>query len=254
MPRTSRVVDAVGLAGGVERAAHAFEVLQRRFAQVVHQLRRRLHQRLHRRVLGVEDAQRVAVQRGAAPRRRARRACASKCAISAARCARRSSGWPRQLSSSRTSRQAEVAPQARHIRMTSASTSGPAIAERLDADLVELPVAPALRPLVAEHRAHVVQALAAVVEHRVLDRGAHHAGRALGAQRERVAVHAVVEGVHLLLDDVGHLAQAAHEQRRGLDDGRADVAVAVARASARARCLRTTPSAPNRAAGCRSCL
>jgi hypothetical protein len=53
----------------------------------------------------------------------------------------------------------------------------------------------------------------------VLDHRAHHAGGGLGAQREPVAVHRIGEGVHLLFDDVGHLAQAAHKQCCGLDDG-----------------------------------
>jgi hypothetical protein len=56
------VVDAVGLAGGVQRLADTVEVLERGLAQVVHQLGRGFHQALHGRVLGVQDAQRVAVQ------------------------------------------------------------------------------------------------------------------------------------------------------------------------------------------------
>ena len=106
---------------------------------------------------------------------------------------------------------------------------GPGKTQRFGADLVELPVATALRPLVPEHRAHVVQALAAVVQQRMFGHRAHHAGGAFGAQRQLFAVQAVLEGVHLLFDDVGHLAQAANEQRRRLDDRCADVAVGVAR-------------------------
>jgi hypothetical protein len=59
-------------------------------------------------------------------------------------------------------------------------------AQRLGADLVELAIAAALRALVPEHRAHVVQALAAVVQQVVLDHGAHQAGRAFGAQAQVV--------------------------------------------------------------------
>ena len=47
-------------------------------------------------------------------------------------------------------------------------------------------------------------------------RGAHDAGRGLRAQREAIAA-AVVEGVHLLLDDVGELADGALEQLGLLD-------------------------------------
>jgi hypothetical protein len=61
-----------------------------------------------------------------------------------------------------------------HIRMISASRPGRE-AERLDADLVELAIAAALRTLVAEHRADVPQALRAVVQQVVLDRRAHDA-------------------------------------------------------------------------------
>ena len=78
--------------------------------------------------------------------------------------------------------------------------------EGFDVELVELPVAALLRALVAKHRAHLPNAQRAVVQRVVLVDGAHHAGRGLGTQRQAVAVHAVFEGVHLLLDDVGHLA------------------------------------------------
>ena len=81
-------------------------------------------------------------------------------------------------------------------------------AERFDAELMELAVASLLRPLVAEHRAAVPQPLRAVVEQVVLDRRAHARRRAFGAQRQAFAVQRVDEGVHLLLDDVGRLADA----------------------------------------------
>ena len=66
----------------------------------------------------------------------------------------------------------------------------------------------------------------------MLDHGAHHAGRHLGPQRQvlglSMLVGTVLEGVHLLLDDVSHLTDAAHEQRSRLDDGRTHILVAVA--------------------------
>ena len=49
----------------------------------------------------------------------------------------------------------------------------------------------------------------------------HHAGRALGAQRHR-PVAAVGEGVHLLADDVGRLADPAGEQPGVLEDRQLD--------------------------------
>jgi hypothetical protein len=81
----------------------------------------------------------------------------------------------------------------------------------------------------------------------VLDRRAHDARRGLGTQRQRVAVQLVLERVHLLLDDVGELADAAHEQRAvGSTIGHAHVAVAVLREHARAvsskRCHRAASS------------
>ena len=107
----------------------------------------------------------------------------------------------------------------------------PAKAQRLGTDLVELAVAPALRPLAPEHGAHVVQALAAVVQQVVLGHGAHQAGRALRAQRQvvgaAVLVGAVFEGVHLFFDDVRHLAQAARVELRLLHDRHAHVAISV---------------------------
>ena len=105
---------------------------------------------------------------------------------------------------------------------------GAAKAQRLGAHLVELAVAPALGPLVAEHGAKVIQALAAVVEERVFDHRAHHTGGVFGAQGELLAVEPVLERIHLFLNNVGHLAQAAHKQRGGLDDGGADVFISVA--------------------------
>jgi len=104
----------------------------------------------------------------------------------------------------------------------------PRKSQGLGTDLVKLAVATALRTLVPEHRPHVIKPLAAVVQHRVLGHGTHHARGIFGAQGQGFAVEFVLEGVHLFFDDVGHLAQATHKQRRGFDDGGADVAVGMA--------------------------
>src|SRR6185503_11466137 len=90
-----------------------------------------------------------------------------------------------------------------------------------------LAVTSLLRPLVAKQRAPVPQPLRALVEQVVLERRAHRGRRALGAQRQLVAVHRVDEGIHLLLHDVGRFAYAADEEFGVLDDGRADVAISV---------------------------
>src|SRR5207248_2461496 len=100
------------------------------------------------------------------------------------------------------------------------------IAERLDADLRELAVAPPLLPLPPEHGADVPPlGLRLLLIDVVLDVGAHQRGRVLRPQGHRVA--AVVEGVHLLADDVGDLADAADEELGSLQDRRARLAVSV---------------------------
>jgi hypothetical protein len=104
----------------------------------------------------------------------------------------------------------------------------PGMAEGLDVDLVELAVASLLRPLMAKQRHLAPQAQRPVVERVVLDHRPHDSGGGLRPERQPVAVHRVLERVHLLLDDVGHLAEATHEERRRLDDRRAHVAVGIA--------------------------
>ena len=100
-------------------------------------------------------------------------------------------------------------------------------AQDFGADLVELPVAPLLRALAAEHRAHVVELVgAAFVEQAVLDRSAHHGRRGFGAQGQRLMV-AVLKGIHLLGHDVRVDADAAAKEFGPFDDGRSDLAVVV---------------------------
>ncbi len=123
--------------------------------------------------------------------------------------------------------QAEVVPQAGPHQDHFGIDVRPGKADGLDADLVELAVAALLRPLVAEHLADVVEAARDLVSQAVLDDGAHATGRAFRAQGQLLAVQAVVEGIHFLLDDVGHFADGPLEQRCRLDDGHADRPVAV---------------------------
>ena len=95
-------------------------------------------------------------------------------------------------------------------------------ADRLGADLPELPEAPGLRALAAEEAAQVPQLhRLRLLVHAVLEVGAAHRRGALRAQGQRLA-RPLVERVHLLLHDVGRLADAAREQLgrlegRGLD-------------------------------------
>ena len=95
-------------------------------------------------------------------------------------------------------------------------------ADRLEVELVELPVAARLRALVAERGAagEDLDRQRALVQV-VLEHGAEHAGGELGAQRDLTPA-AVTEGVHLLAHDVARLAHTADEEigvleHRGLD-------------------------------------
>jgi hypothetical protein len=83
----------------------------------------------------------------------------------------------------------------------------------------------------------------------VLDVRAEHAGGELGAQREPPAA-AVVEGVHLLLDDeVGGLADGPLEHLGELEDGGGDLLDAGALEHARRRRRRGASGAGRRGGG-----
>ena len=99
-------------------------------------------------------------------------------------------------------------------------------ADRLRPDLPELAVAARLGRLVAEEARQVPQLhrLGQLV-HAVLDVGAAHRRRALGAQGHG-APALVLEGEHLLAHDVRGLPHAAREQLGGLERGRLDAPVA----------------------------
>ena len=127
--------------------------------------------------------------------------------------------------------------------------------EGLDVHLVELPVAPLLRALAAEHRPQGIDLERGVRLHEVvLDDRAHDAGRGLGPEGQRGPLFVpILEGVHLLRDDVGVGADAAREQPRVLEEGRADLPIAVAarRGSARPPPCGARPPSPR--AGCPGC-
>jgi hypothetical protein len=116
-------------------------------------------------------------------------------------------------------------------------------AERLRADLPELPVATGLGALVAEEARAVPQLdrLTALV-HAVLDVGPADRRRSLRPQRQRAA-RGVGEREHLLAHDVRRLAHAAGEQLRRLERRRLDPLVAGALEDAPRACLQ-----------CRACL
>ena len=100
-------------------------------------------------------------------------------------------------------------------------------AQHLEVDLVELALAALLRPLVAEHRAGGEELERQLLRQLAVgDEGAADAGGVFRPQRERFAA-AIGEGVHLLGDDVGGLADAAREQLGELEDRRRHLAIAV---------------------------
>ncbi|MNC35159.1 hypothetical protein D3C75_836320 [compost metagenome] len=200
----------------------------RLFVQVVFQLRRADQHRLGVLVLAVEDAQRVALQAALAvfvQLLQARREELDQRITVACTGFAGAQAVEFQLDRVLDAQQAPQAPGQHDQLGVDVRTVE---VEHFHADLVELAVAALLRALVAEHRADVPQLLwLAAADQAVLLHRAHAGGGAFRAQGQRVAV-AVVEGVHLLLDDVGDLADRALEQLGELDDRHADLPVAVA--------------------------
>lgn len=99
--------------------------------------------------------------------------------------------------------------------------------EGLHPELVVLPKASGLGPLIPKVRGEVVE-LDGLRQraHAVLQVGADHRGRAFGPEGEAVPP-LVQEGVHLLVHDVRPLPHAPHEQARLLEHGRPDPAIPV---------------------------
>ena len=101
------------------------------------------------------------------------------------------------------------------------------VAERFHVELMELAIPTRLGPLVPEHGPHGVQLDGfRMHEETVLDVRAQEPGRRLGPQRHGVAT-AILKRVHLLLDDVGRLADGPGEQLSTLKDRQANLLVAV---------------------------
>ncbi len=98
-------------------------------------------------------------------------------------------------------------------------------ADRLDVELEELPVAPFLRPVVAEHRPDQIEArgLRALVQP-AFEVGAHDARCGFGPQG-KLPASSVLKAIELLGHGVGVLAHAL-DQLRVLDDRRLDLSIA----------------------------
>jgi hypothetical protein len=192
-------------------------VRERLGAEEIDQLRRRLDDRLHRRVLAVEDAQRIAVQ--AAPRVLVERVGMllevgdQRGAVRAA-LVRLAEAVDLEANVAALD-QAEVLPErAAHQDLLGVDVRA-GVAERLDVDLVELAVAALLRPLVAEHRDLAPQAQRPVVERVVLDHRPHDAGGRLGTQRQLSPFIASSKEYISFSTMSVTCAEAAHEQRVG---------------------------------------
>ena len=99
--------------------------------------------------------------------------------------------------------------------------------DRLRANLEELPVAPLLRTLAAEHRADVVELLyAGTLVQPMLDVGANHRGGVFRTQRERGLI-AIRESVHFLGDDVRLGAYSAREKLRLFENRRTNLVIVI---------------------------
>jgi hypothetical protein len=117
------------------------------------------------------------------------------------------------------------------------------IADGLDVELPELAVAAGLWAVVPEHRADLVDPDGLRPRlHPVLDICAHDPCRRLRPERPRFGLLAARDDPEqLLLDDVGHLADAALEHRHLFEHRRLDAAVAVARREVGGEALEAGP-------------
>ncbi len=92
-------------------------------------------------------------------------------------------------------------------------------AEQFRRHLMELTVAPFLRPLVAEHRPVAEEPQRKILRKPSGNEGPRDAGGIFRTQGEAVAV-AILEAVHLLRDDVGSFAKRPREDLGELEDRR----------------------------------
>ncbi len=77
---------------------------------------------------------------------------------------------------------------------------------------MKLAIASLLRPLIAEHGAHIVELGYRVLGVQLLlDEGAHHRSRSFRSQSQGIAA-LVGKSIHLLFDDIGSFADGAAEE------------------------------------------
>ena len=194
---------------------------------MVEQFRRTNDHLLHRRVLAIENTQRIRVE-------------TTFCffieqidvffEISNQLCTMTSAfvQLPKRIQLQLDAVQSKVIPKTGAHQNLLGVNIGAGIAEGLDADLIELAITPFLRPLMAEHLPHVVQTLWMLRCQLVLNDRTHATGRALRTQSQRLAIQAVDEGIHLFFDDVSHFADGALKKRSRLDNRQTNRPVAIA--------------------------
>src|SRR6202044_4182834 len=93
---------------------------------------------------------------------------------------------------------------------------------------MKLTIAAGLRPFAPEHRPHAPDAQAPFAQHPVGNDRANDAGGGFRTQGD-VILALIDEAEHLLLDDIGKIADQALEQLRLLDHGDAEFLVTVCR-------------------------
>ena len=193
--------------GGGQVPLDRLEMLPALGAEIVDRMGQRVDDRLIRGHLAIEDAERVGLRAPLAVAAQLRHVLAERIHE------RLGEGRPADVVTDGVDHQLDVAnlqlADERERKVDDLGVDrGILHPEDLDVELVELPVAPLLGPLVPEHRADGVelrgrQRLLQIV----LDEGTDHARRRLGPERH--AIPALVdEGVHLLLNDVGRLPGA----------------------------------------------
>ncbi len=219
---------SIGDAERVETGEHPVEEGARGVVQAFAEDRCVLQDRPVARILAVEDAQRIALEPSAAvlgqPLAAGLEVVDQPLAV----------GAPALGVAQRVQLEGHLGAKAQRLEDAPADRDhldvglGLGRAQHLDVDLVELAQPALLRPLVAEHRAAHEQADRQALAERARDQRPRDPGRELGPERDPLAAP-ILEGVHLLGDDVRGLAERAREHLGELEHRRRDLGIAVAR-------------------------
>ena len=221
------------------------EMLGAGVAQAVGDARRRGVQRSHRRILGIEQAQDVAVEALLLDRRQGR-PMRVEVRRQLGDVGRPAGGVTDRVQQDLDALEAGIAEDP-HPELDDLGVDRRArIADRLDVELPELAEPAGLRPVVAEHRpGHRELDRLRPGVHPVLEVRADDASGRLGPERPRFGLlGSRRDPEELLLDDVGDLADAALEDVGLLEHRRRDLPVAVAGGEVRRQPLETVPGGP----------